>query len=151
MYPHLLRPAPTERDAFVAHMLAVFDAIGSTGLPRDRDRLRATAERSFERGLNPAGTGRQMGAIVASGDRTRQLARLTVPTLVIHGTRDRLVAPSGGRATARAIPGARLLMIEGMGHDLPDGAWPQLLDAIADHVHAAEQTLSPAASGPARA
>src|SRR5579859_2692116 len=59
MYPHLLRAAPTERDAFVAHMLAVFDAIGSTGLPRDRDRLRATAERSFERGLNPAGTGRQ--------------------------------------------------------------------------------------------
>jgi pimeloyl-ACP methyl ester carboxylesterase len=138
IYRYLLRQAPTEREAYVAHMLRVFDAIGSTELARDRDRLRTTAERSYERGLNPAGTGRQLGAIVASGDRTSALRAVTAPTLVIHGTRDRMVSPSGGRATARAIPGARLVMIERMGHDLAEGAWPQLIETIADHAHAAD-------------
>ena len=76
-------------------------------------------------------------AIVASGDRTAELRHITAPTLVIHGTADKLVAPSGGRATARAIPGARLLMIEGMGHDLPRGAWPQLIDAIVENTRRA--------------
>ena len=66
----------------------------------------------------------------ASGNRTAELRRIAVPTTVIHGTSDRLVAPSGGRATARAIPGARLVTIEGMGHDLPRPAWPRILDAI---------------------
>lgn len=135
---YLLRRAPTERDAYVTHMLEVFDAIGSRGLHRNRDRLRATAERSFERGVSPAGTGRQLGAIIASGDRTRALSRVRTPTLVIHGTRDPMVNPSGARATARAVPGARLLMIEGMGHDLPDGAWAQLIDAISGHARSAE-------------
>jgi pimeloyl-ACP methyl ester carboxylesterase len=148
MYPYLLRKAPTEREAFVAYMLTVFDTIGSPELPRDRARLRATAERSHERGLNPAGTARQLGAIIASGDRTAALRHVTAPTLVIHGTRDRLVSPSGGRATARAVPGARLLMIDGMGHDLPDGEWPRLIAAIADHALAAERRAGDAGSRP---
>ena len=89
--------------------------------------------RSFDRGHDPASSGRQLAAIIASGDRTTDLHRVTAPTLVIHGTADKLVAPSGGRATAKAIPGARLVMIDGMGHDLPRGAWPQIIDAIVDH------------------
>ncbi len=139
IYRFLLRAAPSEREAFTAHMLRVFDAIGSRGLPRDFDRLRATAELSFERGVNPAGTGRQLGAIIASGDRTSALRRLRVAALVIHGTRDPMVRVSGGRATAEAIPGAELLLIDGMGHDLPEGAWPRLTDAIAEHAEGAER------------
>ena len=81
----------------------------------------------------PARSRASSRAILASGDRTAELRRITAPTLVIHGTADKLVAPSGGRATARAIPGARLLKIEGMGHDLPRGAWPQLIDAIVEN------------------
>ncbi len=138
-YRYLLRRAPTERDAYIEYMVGLFDAIGSRGLHRDRARLRATAEGSFERGLNPAGTGRQLGAIIASGDRTAALASVHVPTLVIHGSRDPMISPSGGRATARAIAGARLLTIEGMGHDLPDGAWPELVAAIAEHARVAER------------
>jgi pimeloyl-ACP methyl ester carboxylesterase len=146
IYRYLLRRAPEEREAFIEHMMGVFDAIGSRELGRDPERLRATAELTFERGLNPAGTGRQLGAIIASGDRTRALAGIEAPTLVIHGTQDPMVRPSGARATARAIRGSRLLMIEGMGHDLPDQAWPQLIDAIARHAHAAEH--APTAPAP---
>ena len=76
--------------------------------------------------------------ICASGDRTNTLKSIKTPTLVIHGTVDKMVRPSGGRATAKAIPGARLLMIEGMGHDLPRGAWPQIIDAVAEHARAAD-------------
>jgi pimeloyl-ACP methyl ester carboxylesterase len=138
IYRYLLRRAPVERQAFIEHMMGLFDAIGSRELGRDFERLRATAEMTYERGLNPAGTGRQLGAIIASGDRTKALGRIETPTLVIHGTKDPMVRPSGARATARAIRGSRLLMIEGMGHDLPDQAWPQLIDAISGHAHAAE-------------
>ena len=145
IYRYLLKAAPTECGAYVEHMLRVFNAIGSRRLSRDFERLRATAELSFTRGLNPAGTGRQLGAIVASGDRSAALRRIESPTLVIHGTKDPMVNPSGGRATAAAIPGARLLTIEDMGHDLPDEAWPQLVEAIAGHAHAAEHApVSPA-------
>ena len=95
--------------------------------------LRELASQSWDRGPSPAGLGRQLAAILAGGDRTPDLRRITAPTLVIHGTRDRLVRKSGGRATARAIPGARLQLVKGMGHDLPRGAWPQIIDAIAAH------------------
>jgi pimeloyl-ACP methyl ester carboxylesterase len=81
---------------------------------------------------------RQLAAIVASGNRTRQLRDVRVPTLVIHGTADRLVSPSGGRATARAIPGARLMRIPGMGHDLPRGAWPRIVDGIVENAARAD-------------
>jgi pimeloyl-ACP methyl ester carboxylesterase len=139
---YLLRRAPTEREAFVEHMVGLFDAIGSSGLHRDRDRLRATAERVYERGLNPSGTGRQLGAIITAPDRTPALRRLAVPTLVIHGTQDPMVNVSGGRATARAVPGAELMLVEGMGHDLPDEAWPRLVAAIAGHAERAERSAA---------
>ena len=85
---------------------------------------------SYDRGLNPAAGARQLAAIIHSGDRTPLLRTITAPTLVIHGSKDRMVPLSGGRATARAIPGARLLVIDGMGHDMPRAAWPRMLEAI---------------------
>jgi pimeloyl-ACP methyl ester carboxylesterase len=130
MYPLLLKKPPRDREGYVRHTVDVFKKIGSQGFTVDEDELRRTAERSFERGLNPAGSTRQLAAIIASGDRTPLLRTITVPTVVIHGRKDRLVPASGGRATAKAIPGARLVIIDGMGHDLPRGAWPQLLDEI---------------------
>jgi pimeloyl-ACP methyl ester carboxylesterase len=139
MYGTLLRRAPRDREGYVAHQLQVFAKTGSPGFPPDEDDLRALATMSFERGHDPAGSGRQLAAIIASGDRTKDLATIRVPTLVIHGDRDRLVAPSGGRATAKAIPGARLLMIEGMGHDLPRPVWPRIIEAIAENAALAEQ------------
>jgi pimeloyl-ACP methyl ester carboxylesterase len=132
-YGVLLKRAPQDREGYIAHQLQVIGKIGSPGFPRDEADLRHHAAIAFERGHDPAGSGRQLAAIIASGDRTADLARIRVPTLVIHGTADRLVAPSGGRATAKAIPGARLLMIPGMGHDLPRGAWPQIVDGIAEN------------------
>src|SRR2546421_5704508 len=129
-YSVFLRRAPLEREAFIAHMERVFAAIGSRGLPRDDDDIRAIAATSYDRDHDSEGAGRQLAAIIAAGDRTADLRRIKAPTLVIHGSADRLVAPSRGRATARAIPGAKLLMVPGMGHDLPRAPWPTLLDAI---------------------
>jgi pimeloyl-ACP methyl ester carboxylesterase len=132
-YSVVLKRAPRDREGFVAHQMEVFARIGSPGFPRDEDELREMAGASYERGHDPAAAGRQLAAILASGDRTDDLGRIDVPTLVIHGTKDKLVAPSGGRATAKAIPGARLLTIDGMGHDLPRGAWPRIVEAIAEN------------------
>jgi pimeloyl-ACP methyl ester carboxylesterase len=142
IYRYLLRRPPTDRDGFIDRTTSVFAAIGSQGLPQDTARVREVAARSYDRGHDPAAAGRQLGAIVASGDRTQQLHSITAPTLVIHGSKDRMVARSGGVATARAIPGARMLTIQGMGHDLPTAAWPQLLDGITGHARAAEQTAA---------
>lgn len=130
LYHVLLKPPPRDRERYKDHAVWVFSRIGSPGFERDEEDLRRIAAMSYDRGINPAGTSRQLAAIIHSGDRTALLREIKAPTLVIHGTDDRLVPPSGGRATARAIPGARLLLIEGLGHDIPRGAWPQLLDAI---------------------
>jgi pimeloyl-ACP methyl ester carboxylesterase len=138
VFPVLLAKPSKTKDEFVAQLMKVWGVVGSPGFARDEQALRDLAERSWERGHSPAGPGRQLGAIIASGDRSAALGRITAPTLVIHGTKDRLVKPSGGRATAAAISGARLQLIEGMGHDLPRGAWPQLIDAIAAHAGAAD-------------
>jgi pimeloyl-ACP methyl ester carboxylesterase len=146
IYKYLLRPPPRSREEYVERATEIFGVIGSTGFPQDRDRIREMASRSFDRGHTVAGGGRQLGAILASGDRTKELGRIEAPTLVIHGSKDRMVSPSGGRATARAIPGARLQIIEGMGHDLARGAWPQLLDAISEHARAADGSRAAAAA-----
>ncbi len=145
VYRYLLRPPPHDREGYVERSAEVFGLVGSTGFPRDEQYVRERAGRSYDRGFDVRAGGRQLGAIIASGDRTDKLAHITVPTLVIHGTVDKLVRPSGGRATAKAIPGARLMMIEGMGHDLPRGVWPQILDAIAEHARAADGAQARAA------
>jgi pimeloyl-ACP methyl ester carboxylesterase len=128
----LLRRAPRDKDAAVEYFVRVFRLIGSKGFPADEDRVRALAAEAYDRGHSPAGTGRQLAAIMASGDRTDRLRGLRVPTLVFHGRDDPLVPFRGGRATADAIPGARLIGIPGMGHDLPRQVWPQLVDAVAE-------------------
>ncbi|HUA70774.1 MAG TPA: alpha/beta hydrolase [Solirubrobacteraceae bacterium] len=142
IYPYLLGAAPTEREAYIEHMSRMFAKIGSTGLPQDSALIRDTMARSYDRGHDPAGPGRQLGAIVASGDRTAECRTITASTLVIHGSNDPMVSPSGGKATAKAIPGARLMTVEGMGHDLPEAAWPQIIPAIADHAHAADRAAA---------
>ncbi|MEV6603432.1 alpha/beta hydrolase [Kutzneria sp. NPDC051319] len=107
--------------------------IGSTGIAVDVDTIRAGGEAAFARARNPLGFVRQLAAIMASGDRTEGLRSVKVPTLVIHGEVDTLLNVSGGKATAAAIPDSRLLLIPGMGHDLPKAIWPQVVDAIADN------------------
>ena len=102
--------------------------------------MRELAAVSYDRDHDPDGPSRQLAAIIASGDRGAELERVTAPTLVIHGSADPLISPSGGRATARAIPGAKLTMIEGMGHDLPRVLWPRLIDMIAVHATAADRS-----------
>ena len=124
---------PEDRDGYVDHMVKTFTLIGSPGFDRDEAELRRFAQTTFDRGRSPASASRQLAAILASGDRTSMMRRIGVPTLVIHGDADPLVRPSGGRATAKAISGATLLEIPGMGHDLPREAWPQIVDAIAEN------------------
>jgi pimeloyl-ACP methyl ester carboxylesterase len=129
-YPFLLKRAPDDREQFIERAVALFRIVGSTAFERDEDELRRMIGLSFDRGVSAAATGRQLAAIAASGNRTAALRRIKAPTVVIHGNKDVLVRPSGGKATARAIPGARLEPIEGMGHDLPRGVWPRIVTAI---------------------
>lgn len=124
---------PRNRDEAVENAVAVFRHIGSHGYPFDDASVREKAGIAWDRDPSADGVARQLAGIFASGDRTTELAAIDVPTLVIHGDRDRMVNPTGGAATARAIPGARLHTIKGMGHDLPQGAWAAILDLITEH------------------
>jgi pimeloyl-ACP methyl ester carboxylesterase len=144
--PIFLRQAPRERDAFIAHTELLFKTIGSSGIQRDDEELREVAALMYDRGLDPAGTSRQLAAIIASGNRTPALRRITAPTVVIHGTADRLVRPSGGRATAKAIAGSKLVKVDGMGHDLPRAAWDQIVAAIVSNAQRAGFSQSRAAA-----
>jgi pimeloyl-ACP methyl ester carboxylesterase len=128
----LLAKAPSGRDAYIERIVKTFKLIGSPAYPMDEPRFRELGGRMYDRSHNPKGVLRQMHAISASGDRTSALRKLQLPVTVIHGTRDPLVRPSGGRATARAIPGARLRIVEGMGHDLPRALWPLFATEIID-------------------
>ena len=135
----LFLPPPTDADQAAERSLQVYRVIGSPGYRLDEKRLADTARRSFARGHDPAGVARQFSAIVASPDRTPGLRDLDVPTLVIHGKDDPLVQVEGGRATAEAVPGARLIVFPGMGHNLPEPLWPQIVDLIATHVRSVER------------
>jgi pimeloyl-ACP methyl ester carboxylesterase len=128
----MMARAPRSRDELIERVLKTYALIGSPAYPMDEERLRRVAGLSWDRGHDPRGVLRQMHAITSSGDRTAALRKLRLPTTVIHGTRDPLIRPSGGRATARAIPNARLRIVEGMGHDLPRELWPTFVDDIAD-------------------
>ncbi|MFI7672913.1 alpha/beta fold hydrolase [Actinophytocola sp. NPDC049390] len=131
---------PKARDAAMDRAVRMFRHIGSHGFPFDEDWVRAQAGRGWDRDSSSAGTGRQLGSILKSGDRTPSLRSVKAPTLVIHGDRDRMVHPTGGAATVRAITGARLETIPGMGHDLPKGAWPRLVDLIDTHARTPRST-----------
>ncbi|MCW2987580.1 MAG: alpha/beta hydrolase [Solirubrobacterales bacterium] len=128
----LLGRPPRGREAAIERAVKTFGVIGSPGYPLDEERLRDVAARSYDRGHSAAGVLRQLHAITASGDRTQALHGVRVPTTVIHGNRDVLVRPAGGRATARAIPDARFKLVDGMGHDLPRQLWPVFAEEIAD-------------------
>jgi pimeloyl-ACP methyl ester carboxylesterase len=138
VFPFLLRKPATDREVQISRVMKLFKLVGSPGFERDEAELREMLELSFDRGSDPSGMARQLAAIVASGDRTSAVGGISAPTLVIHGTKDKMVRVSGGRATARAIPGARLMLVPGMGHDLPRGAWPRIIDAIAQNAASAK-------------
>ncbi|MBO0870182.1 MAG: alpha/beta hydrolase [Micromonosporaceae bacterium] len=126
----LLRPAAATRAEAVAGALAASQVLGSIGFEASEDAQRRRAEQKYDRAYRPDGRRRQLAAIYASPDRTEALHKVSVPTVVIHGALDPLVDPSGGRATADAIPGAELVIIPGMGHGMPPDAIPAMLDAI---------------------
>jgi pimeloyl-ACP methyl ester carboxylesterase len=128
--PALLTRPPADREGFADFVVRAWAVIGSPGFEADEDAMRERARASYDRGLDPDGTARQLVAILASGDRTEALGGVDLPTVVIHGTDDSLIDVSGGKATAAAIPGAELVLIEGMGHDLPRQLWPRLVDLI---------------------
>ena len=100
--------------------------------------VRDMARTSWDRDHDRSASGRQLAAIIASPERGKDLEGVTAPTLVIHGKADKLVRPSGGKATARRVPGARLLLIDGMGHDLPRQVWPRIVQAIVDNARRAD-------------
>jgi pimeloyl-ACP methyl ester carboxylesterase len=126
----LMAPPPTNREEAIEAGVMAAKVLGSPGFPLDEAKLRARSGASYDRMNYPPGTARQLVAIVGCEDRTPALGRLNLPTLVIHGEDDKLVTPSGGKATAEAVPGAELLMIPGAGHDLPEGAWPTVIEAV---------------------
>jgi pimeloyl-ACP methyl ester carboxylesterase len=138
------RPAPN-RESYLRQYVKTWKTLTGKQFPFDPERTRSQGERAYERGINPAGAARQMLAIIASGNRREALRRITAPTLVIHGTNDPLVRYAAAPDLAAAIPGAKLLTIEGMGHTLPRGAWPRIVDAIA--AHTTEPPLSSCRTG----
>jgi pimeloyl-ACP methyl ester carboxylesterase len=136
---HLLSRPPRSDSEAIERRVRVFAAVGSRGLAQDVDEIRCVTELAMRRDPDArAGRRRQHHAVRRASDRTAALRRLTVPTVVIHGTEDRMCHPSGGRATAAAIPGAELVLISGMGHDLPRAAWPQLIAAIVRNARRAD-------------
>jgi pimeloyl-ACP methyl ester carboxylesterase len=137
----LLRPVAQTREEALEMGVEATRAIGSPGFPFDEARARDRAGRAYDRCYHPMGVARQLAAIMASGDRTEALGGVTVPTVVIHGDGDPLVTPSGGEATAKAVPGAELVVIEGMGHDLPPEIWPRALEAIVDNASKVKENV----------
>jgi pimeloyl-ACP methyl ester carboxylesterase len=146
VYPYFLGKPPVGKQEYVDRIVRLFRVVGSPGFENDEAHLRELAEVSFDRGTSAAGSARQLAAIIASGNREQYLREIDVPTLVIHGKADRLVRPSGGKATARAIDGARLMLVDGMGHDLPRELWPKLIDAIAENAERAPEPATPRAA-----
>ncbi len=129
----LLTPTPTEREAYIERYIKTWKVLRGAGFPLDEGRDAQRAGQLHARGLNPPGVARQLAAIIASGSRRQQLQSLRVPTLVIHGEADPLVPVACGIDVARSVPGAKLVVIEGMGHALPITMWPRIVDAIAEH------------------
>jgi pimeloyl-ACP methyl ester carboxylesterase len=132
----LLTPPPMEREANITYTLDVWRTFSGTGFPTSEEWHRKIAAQAYDRAFYPEGVARQLAAVLTQKNRKPDLGSVRVPTLVIHGSADPLVTVEGGKDTAEAIPGAELIIIDGMGHDLPhggEGAWPQIVDAIVNH------------------
>lgn len=127
----LMRNRPTDSlESYLGGMETLAAVIGSPDFPTDKERLRQIASISYQRGIYLDGTARQLHAINCQPKRDKALGRLDIPAVVLHGSADKLVFPRGGRATARAIPGAELKVYEGMGHDIPEQLWSQFVDEM---------------------
>lgn len=129
----LFAPAASNRKDYVANELKAAKVLHGPKYPLNEDYVRKYSERSYDRCHHPQGFPRQLGAILASGSRCEDLAKVKIPTLVIHGNADPLIPVEGGKDTAKSIPGAKLLIIEGMGHSFPIEVVPQILRAILEH------------------
>jgi pimeloyl-ACP methyl ester carboxylesterase len=134
-YKVLLMPAPKNRAGYIEYYVQIAQVLSGSGFSPDEDRVRERAGRAFDRRFNPAGVARQMAALMATGSVKNELRDLKVPTLVIHGTDDPLIPVECARDIAHTIPGAKLLIIEGMGHALSDipQIWPEVIGAVAHH------------------
>jgi pimeloyl-ACP methyl ester carboxylesterase len=129
-----LTPPPSDREGYIEYQLKGHKTLSGTGFPIDEKWVRKIMAQSYDRCFYPQGTGRQLLAILTQIDRRSALALVKAPTLVIHGTEDPLIPVEGGKDTANAIPGSELILIRGMGHDIPHGgAWPQIVEAITTH------------------
>ena len=138
LLPALITSRGPGREGYIATSTAFWKLIGSPGYPQEHDRVENRAAETFDRGVSRSGVMRQMLAVLTQPNRSARMRGLSLPALVIHGSADKMVHPSGGRATAAAIPGAELVLIEGMGHDLPPALFPTVVEAIrrtADRLH----------------
>ena len=142
----LLSEPPRERERYIDAVAKMLRVIGSPDYPADEQRLREMVAEGFDRAHNPAGTARQLHAITASGDRSRRLRAVRASSVVIHGDRDPLVRPAAGRSVAAAIPGAKLVMVPGMGHDLPREVWPLIVGELVANARRAGPARAPAAA-----
>jgi pimeloyl-ACP methyl ester carboxylesterase len=139
IYRHMFSRRPRTEKQAIERRVRVFLDVGSTGFAQDADEIRRANALAFHRDLDArGGRRRQHRAVRTAGDRTALLRQVSAPTLVIHGTVDPICHSSGGEATAQAIPGARLELIDGMGHDFPPGVWPRIIGAIADNARRAD-------------
>jgi pimeloyl-ACP methyl ester carboxylesterase len=141
----LAKKIPLDRAGYVREYVATWRVLNGEHFPFDAERTARQGAAAYDRGINPPGAARQLMAIIASGNRRKALRSVTAPTLVIHGTADPLIPDAAGRDTAATIPGARLMLIEGMGHAFPREAWPRIIDAIAQHAlrHEPQRSASP--------
>ncbi len=129
----VFKPVPTKREANIEHNVKLGRMLWSPGFPFDEERFRKIMAESYDRSYYPQGFMRQSAAVLTHGYRKSSIESIRVPTLVIHGDQDPLVSVEGGRETARLIPEAKLMIVKGMGHDMPRGAWPEIIDAIDAH------------------
>ena len=132
------KKVPLDRDGYLREYVATWSVLSGDHFPFDAERTMRQGAAGYERGINPPGVARQLTAIIASGNRKKALYGVRVPTLVIHGSADPLVPVAAAPDLAGTIPGARLVIIEGMGHSFPREVWPRIIDAIDRHASQAE-------------
>jgi pimeloyl-ACP methyl ester carboxylesterase len=136
----LIASSPADREGYVDHSVVLWKVLGSPGFAFDEPAIRAKAAAGFDRSFRPDGVSRQFAAIIGARDRTPGLEKLSMPTLVVHGDEDKLMTPGGGVATAKAVPGAKLMKIPGMGHDLPPAVWHEVAEAVAMNAGIGDET-----------